>query len=228
MFRPHSLWLAPLVLSLVNFSTSSEQAIAQTTLPFNANYETLNTLEFIPNTPGILKAFLSGESTDADYSLTQVTGLTYGQFDSNTGIFRFNTDPAAFGLQGFTPGFVQLLNNNGDSLIGSDELIGFTDFENLTVTATGIFNLTGGTGRFRGASGSLDLFEFDELDPNFDLTQPIKGRVTVSGSFQIASVPEPSYTTTLVGLFGVSVLWSWKRRGTLSRERLPQSNAKLV
>ncbi|BAT56913.1 hypothetical protein NOS3756_59250 (plasmid) [Nostoc sp. NIES-3756] len=220
MFRSHT-WLAPLVLSLVSFS-SVEKAIAQTTLPFNANYDTLNTLEFIPNTPGILKAVLSGESTDANYGLTQVTGLTYGQFDSNTGIFRFNTDPTAFGLQGFSQGFVKLFGSNNDSLIGSDELTGLTDFQNLIVTATGVFNITGGEGKFRGASGTLDLFEFDQLDPNFDLTQPIRGRVTVSGSFQITPVPEPSYTTTLVGLFGVGVLWRAKRRGT---ERISQSNA---
>ncbi|MBH8574396.1 PEP-CTERM sorting domain-containing protein [Nostocaceae cyanobacterium CENA369] len=210
MFRSHTGWVVPIAVISVGFGVNAESAIAKTNLPFSANYDTLNSLEFIPNTAGLLKANLSGTSTDALYGLTQVRGLTYGQFNSSTGVFNFSTDPTVFGLQGAPAGFVKLFGSGSDSLLGSDTLIGFTDFNNLTVKVTGTFMLTGGESRFQNASGTLGLSEFDELDPNFDLTKPVKGRVTVSGTFQ--TVPEPSTVTTLIGIGVIGI-------GTLLRRR---------
>ena len=171
-----------------------ETAIADV-LPFDSEYEALNQLEFIGEEGdlSLVRATLSGSDPNADFGLTEAFGITYGTFNNATGEFIFSTDPTDFDLDPqFEPGFVTLAGNGINSITGSDELVGQTDFANGTVTAEGSFTIESGEGAFANAEGTLNLFEFDQLPE--DLTQPIPGLVNLEGEIKLDfSVPEVSF-----------------------------------
>ncbi len=92
------------------------------------------------------------------------------------------------------------------------------DFKNLTVSGEGTINITGGAGRFTGATGTLTFTQEDELNP--DPTAPIVGDAVIRGSFQVPhQIPEPSYTVGLAaGVVGAGLFLSRKKsKNTLKR-----------
>ncbi|WP_201253364.1 hypothetical protein [Nodularia spumigena] len=73
---------------------------------------------------------------------------------------------------------------------------------NNLLIGSGTITITGGAGRFRGATGIFNFTEIESLDQ--DPTAPLKGQAFVSGSFQTPqTVPEPS---TDAILFNISVI----------------------
>lgn len=201
MLRSHSVWLVPVALTLVGFGTSAAPATAQTTYPLSANYDITATADVL--TPSLQQISLSGSSADAQYGLTQVSSLAYSQTNFLTGLFSFNTDPTTFGLQGLPSGSISFFGSGSDRLFGTESGTGLIDFANgiFTVTSSGIVNLTGGEGKFRGATGTLTFSQVQplSLQPGVALT----GTASVNGSFQIA-VPEPSTSTTLLGMGAIA------------------------
>jgi hypothetical protein len=202
MLRSHPVLLIPAALTLVGFGLSSTPAIAQTTYPFSAEYDLSNT--FRPITPDVLEVTISGSTTDAPYGLTQFNGLIYGQIDFTTGRGTFNSDPTVFGLQGLPEGFIGLSGSGNDRVFGTDTATSLIDFTTLAVNASANVTITGGEGRFEGATGQLTLSEIGTFST--DPTVPYRANISVNGSFQ--TVPEPKTDTTLlsIGAIGAGVL----------------------
>lgn len=201
----HPVWLVPLALTLVGFGLSAASATAQNTYTINSNYDVLANSRAI--TSNISAVSILGDSTDAPYGLTTINGLLYSQVDFATSSFRFNTDPTTFGLQGEPFGSI-VLGSGSNKLFGTDDASGIIDFGNLTATATGTFTITGGSGMFTGASGTLAFSEVDTL--SLDPSVPTRARSSLNGSFQVAptQVPEPrtDMTMLLMSVIGAGVL----------------------
>lgn len=212
MLRSRITWLIPLAFTLVGFGSSIKSATAQTIYPFEAVYDTEITLRPIPNRSNLSEVFVSGTNPDAPYGLTNFTSTNnYSQFDPATGIITFSPDPATFGLNG-PFGRDEFFGSSDDSLFGSSTATALLDLQNLTLSGSGTVNITGGTGRFSGAFGTLNFFENDELNP--DPTAPIRGRAIISGFFQVPEkVPEPKTNLALVcvGVTGAGFLVHQRR-----------------
>ncbi len=209
MLRSKSVRLVPVLLSLACFALDSTKAIAQTNYEFEAVYNLEVSLKEIA--PNISVATVTGNSLDAPYGLTQLSSMSYSQLDPNTGVSTASPDAAAFGLEDL-PLFMDRLfsNDSNDSLIGSSTATATSDLENLTASAFGILTITGGRGRFNGATGTLTLTDNYTISP--DPTVPLVGQALVSGSFQIpASVPEPGNALSLVGIGAVSAAFLLRR-----------------
>ena len=205
MPRSHTVWLIPLALTLGGLGLNTPSATAQTIYTINSNYDVLANSRAI--TSNTLAVSILGDSTDAPYGLTTINGLLYSQVDFATGSFRFSTEPTTFGLQGEPFGSI-VLGSGSNKLFGTDNASGVIDLETLTATATGTFTITGGSGIFTGASGTLAFSEVDTL--SLDPSVPTRARSALNGSFQVAptQVPEPRTDTTmlLVGVIGAGVL----------------------
>lgn len=209
MVRFHPLWLTPLAATLICLTVSTTRAIAQTIYPFEATYDSENTL--VPITPDVSRVTITAKSTDAPYGLTSFVNTNYGLVDAATGTVTFRPDPAEFGLVNLPSGGVTFFGTGSDQLFGTINGIAQLDFQNLVGTATGTFNITGGLGRFSGATGIFNFSEEDILNP--DPTAPFKSRAVLSGSFQTPqTVPEPRNTTTLVGLGVIGIGFLLRRR----------------
>ncbi|MDB9401831.1 hypothetical protein PN459_17885 [Microcystis aeruginosa CS-567/02-A1] len=200
--RSICLGLVPLVFSLVSVGASTAQAIAQTTYIFDTVYDTEVTLTPIPSTD-VSQAFISGFNPDAPYGLTNLSSINnYGRIDPNTGNLEFFADPAEFGLQGLPIGTDEFFGSGNDKLFGSSSATASFDLINNLLIGSGTITITGGAGRFRGATGIFNFTEIESLDQ--DPTAPLKGQAFVSGSFQTPqTVPEPS---TDAILFNISVI----------------------
>lgn len=199
MLRSSASWLIPGIFALIGFGSSIESAKAQTFYTFDANYDVLSTSE--PINQNVSLTTLSGESTDAPFGLSKVSGLTYSQVDLATGTFRFNTDPANFGLEDLPLGSVTLFGDGDNKLFGTNNAMGTIDFTNLTGTAENTFTITGGEGLFENAAGTLILQEFYQisLDPNV----PTIANSKASGTIEVPlnqKVPEPNNIFALMGI----------------------------
>lgn len=200
ILRSSTVWLVPVVLTLLGFGPGVAKATAQTTYPFNGNYEV--TIDVEPITENISRAIELGVSTDADapYGLTQYDGLVYAQTDLTTGLLTFNSDPTAFGLQGYPEGYIAFSGSGTNKIIGTATATALVDFQNLVGAGYGALYITGGEGIFTGASGVLDFFENDTISP--DPNDPIRGRALVTGTIEV--VPEPE--TGIGTLVGISLI----------------------
>ncbi len=213
MHRSYTAWLVPVVFALIGFGLDVKSATAQQLYKFNATYDVFSTSK--PITPDVSATTISGQSIDAPYDLTKVSGLTYSQVNFATGEFRFNTDAATFGLQGLPVGEVVLFGNGSNKLFGTNNATGVIDFLSSKGTATNIFTITSGEGLFEGAVGTLTLREVYQisLDPNI----PTTGKSKASGTIQVFSknIPEPSTTTAsaLIGMMGAA-FWLRRQRNT--------------
>ncbi|MEA5623484.1 hypothetical protein [Nostoc sp. UHCC 0251] len=216
MHRSYTAWLVPVVLALIGFGLDVKSAIAQQVYTFNATYDVFSTSK--PITPDVSVTTISGQSFDAPYDLTKVSGSTYSQVNFATGEFRFNTDAATFGLQGLPVGEVVLFGNDTNKLFGTNNATGVIDFLSSKGTAMNIFTITSGEGLFQGAVGTLTLSEVYQisLDPNI----PTTGKSKASGTIQVFSqtVPEPSTTTAsaLIGIMGAAFLLCRQRNMSTS------------
>ena len=201
MLRSKSVWLVPVVLSLASFALDTTKAIAQTNYEFEAVYNLEVSLREIA--PNISVGTVVGNSLNAPYGLTQLSSMSYSRLDPNTGISTTSPDAVTFGLEGLPPLIDRFFSKDSDdSLIGSSTATATSDLKNLTASAFGILTITGGTGRFNGAIGTLTLTDNYTISP--DPTVPLIGQALVSGSFQIpTSVPESGNSLSLVGISAI-------------------------
>jgi len=205
MIRSHLMWLVPIAAAIGSFALDTTRVMAQTIYPFEATYNSENTL--VPITNNVSKVTIIASSTDAPYGLTSFFNTNYGLIDSAKGTITFKANPADFGLETLPIGGVTFVGTGSDRLFGTIDGKAQLDFKNLVGTATGTFNITGGSGKFNGATGIFSFIEKDLLNP--DPTAPFKSQAVLSGSFQTPQmVTEPANTTALIGMgiFGVSLL----------------------
>lgn len=209
ILRSYTAWLIP-VITLVGFGLGGTKAIAQTTYPFETTYDALitNTPLEQTDTGIILDTNVAGESADAPYGLTNLAIENYSSIDFNTGAVTYNSDPATFGLEGLPFGTLTLSGNGDDKLFGTNR--GTVSGE----TGSGTITITGGEGRFIGATGSLDLFQTVTSSPDpTGVTAPIESPATISGSFQVAeAVPEPTPNAAVIGIGALGAGFLLRRR----------------
>ncbi len=210
MLRLHSVWLVPAAFTLLGFGPVPS-AIAQTTYPFRATYNAEITTKLLAE--NVLKTNIRGESADAPYGLTNLTIGNYAKVDPGTGVVAYGPDPATFGLEGLPlDTTITLFGNGSDKLFGTNS--GSISPEG---TGSGTITITGGGGKFFGATGTLDFSQNNISSPDpTGLTAPIISEGRVSGSFQV--VPEPKPNATLIGIsaLGVGFLLNSRRN---SRKR---------
>lgn len=204
MIRFYAVWFAPVAATLLTCGLSAT-TMAQTIYPFEAIYNSENTL--VPIAENISKVTITAETGNAPYGLTKFVNTNYGLINRDAGTIIFEPDAAKFGKTGLPLGGVTFFGQGNDNLFGTISGTAALDFQNLVGTASGTVTITGGSGRFSGATGKLSFLENDIL--SLDPTAPIKSRAVVSGSFKtFQSVPEPRNTTTLVvmGVIGFGLL----------------------
>ena len=196
-----SIALIPLAFTLVGFGSSIKSATAQTVFPFDVHYDTTVILTPIPGSD-VSRADVSGTNPDAPYGLTNFTSLNYSRTNFQNGVptqITFNPDPAAFGLQGLPVGTDRFFGSSEDQLFAISNATAQFDFPNNQLVGSGTETITGGSGRFNGATGTLTFSETEPL--NADPTAPLKGRAFLNGSFQFPErVPEPTATSALIGV----------------------------
>jgi hypothetical protein len=205
MFRSHTVWLAPATLILLSFGLGDTKARAQIEYPFETVYNAESTL--IPITTNILKITNIGESANAPYGLTKLVNENYGKLNPDTGVITLNPDPTTFGLKDLPLGNITIFGQESDRLFGTVISTAALDFQNLVGTVSGTITITGGSGKFSGATGILTLSENLTLSP--DPTASVRGLPLVKGSFQVfQTVPEPRNITALicVGMIGANFL----------------------
>ena len=193
MFRSNTLSHIPVCL-LLSSGLGVAPAKAQTTYPFNADYDILATARDL--TPNLEQIVLSGLSTNAPYSLINLDSLSYSQTNFTTGEYSFNTEPTAFGLQDVSSGYVTFSGSDGDKLFGTESGTGLIDFNTLTVKSSATVSITGGSGRFQGATGTLISSQIQPL--SLQVGVDLKGQAQISGS--VRTVLEPGTTTALLGM----------------------------
>ena len=66
---------------------------------------------------------------------------------------------------------------NGDQVFGTYQTIAHLDFATFQVSASGQFTITGGTGRFEGASGGGTIGADGSLLPPFEVLGGMAGRI---------------------------------------------------
>jgi hypothetical protein len=203
MLRSHIKWLIPAALAFGGFGLNVQSASAQVTYDtydFTANYKTSVGLQpYLPD-QNIVRATITGESTDAPYGLTKFTSNTYGQTEprgANT-FTRFNSDPSTFGIQDKVLGDIYY----GD---GPNQLFGLAnDSAEInpiegTIKGGGTITITGGTGIFQNTTGKIDFTQEDRLGPPGAPTTD--GNAILKFSLKTPrAVPEPTATTALVGM----------------------------
>lgn len=216
MLRSRIAWLIPVALTLVSLGSNVKSAIgaspqrfaiAQTTTNFDVTYKTLFSLQ--PRTDlgeGMFRATITGESKDALYGLTNFESNTYGKLveaTETTQKFQFNADPTVFGLKDQkTLGDVYFnAGNNPNKVFGTANDMATINFANNTVMGGGTITLTGGAGIFENASGKITFTQQDKLDPTSPPGTPVVGEATLKFFVHTPKkVPEPTATTTLVGI----------------------------
>ncbi len=178
-------------------------AAAAATFDFSGNYNITATPQDIP--PNFQAISLSGTSTNVPYDLTQVSSLSYAQTNFNTGAFNSNTDPTAFGLQGYQPGYVEFSGNGSNILFASGSGTGKIDFAQGTATTSATLAITGGQGIFSGATGTLTSAQV--VPASIQIGVALNGQYSVSG--RIETVPEPGFEIAplVMGVITSGVLW---------------------
>ena len=209
MIRQNITWIFPAAFTLVGIGSSVQSTAAQTKYEFNTFYNTEVILN--PITSSVSKASVSGNNPNAPYGLVDLTSLNYSQFDPTTGVFAFVPDAATFGLKRLPIGMDVYAGSGDDKLFGSSNATATIDSEINRLLGSGTVTITGGAGRFSGASGVLNFSESEPLAQ--DPTAPLRGQAFLSGSFQVPqNVPEPRSNTTLVGMGLIGAVSLLRRR----------------
>ncbi|BDA71746.1 hypothetical protein CAL7716_059120 [Calothrix sp. PCC 7716] len=204
------LWCSLVSLSL---GTAIDSSYAQTIYPFNAVYDV--SLLATPITPEVFKVTATGTLVDAPYGLTFLARSSYSRVNPTTGIRTEGADAAQFGLNEF-PILTDSFFGSGDNkLFGTSQLTAVANLQKLTASGEGTFTITGGTGQFTNAIGTLQILNTYTL--NLDPTLPSSVRSSISGSIQISQkVSEPN---TGIGiaflLFGASLFLKRQRKQIL-------------
>ncbi|WP_017314904.1 hypothetical protein [Mastigocladopsis repens] len=219
IFRSHTAWFVSVAVTLLSVGASStraiaqsaapQTAIAQTTYQFDVSYDTEVILTTI--TSEVSEASISGYNPEAAYGLTNFESTNYSQFDSNAGVYTFVADAAQFGLEGLPVGTDVFFGSGEDKLFGTSNATAAINYTNGTLEGYGTITITGGAGRFSGATGTLNFFETESL--NQDPTAPLRGQAFLNGSFQTPQqVPEPRINLVIAGgIIGASFLLRQRR-----------------
>jgi hypothetical protein len=215
MMRSQIKWLIPVALSCSTLGSNLQSAAANTIFPFNAVYETEVTVTSIPNSD-VVKASVTGTNSNAPYGLTNFVSENYSRIDPQTGIGTFSANPEDLGLD---PAVFPLLTDEffgsgDDKLFGFSQITALFDFQTFTVSGEGTIDITGGAGKFTGATGTLSFTESGNFDPN--PTAPILGEAVISGSFQVPhQIPEPGVSFGLAtGVVGAGLFLHQKKNKT--------------
>ena len=204
-----NIWLIP-TITLLGLGAGSHEAIAQTTYPFEATFNSEITNR--PLSGNVFETSATSESADAPYGLTNVRSENYSSVDPDTGVITSDTDPATYNLEGFPVGSATLFGDGSDRVFGTLRSTVSGD------TVSGTITLTGGEGRFIGATGTLNLSQTITSSPDrTGVNAPIESPATISGSFQ--TVPEPSTNATLIGISMIGVGLLLRRRTSGSADR---------
>ncbi|BAZ12648.1 hypothetical protein NIES4071_44800 [Calothrix sp. NIES-4071] len=211
-YSSYTAKVVSVALSLVGFGLGTEVR-AQTTYQFEpTTYDSVITTKLLQQAPTeiILDTNVTGQTSNAPYGLTNLQINNYSSVNPATGVVTYNTDPAAFGLQGLGFGSLTLSGSGNDKLFGTNR--GTVSLE----SGSGTITITGGEGRFVGATGSFNLLQTITSNPDpTGLTTPILSPATISGSFQTPqAVPEPKTDAALVSVsfLGAIFLLSQRRR----------------
>lgn len=198
ILRSYTAWFVSVAVTLLGVAANAAKASAQTTYPFDVSYDT--NVILTPITPEVSGASVSGFNADAPYGLTNFTSINnYSQFNPAAGVFTFVPDAAQFGLEGLPVGVDRFFGNGEDQLFGSSNATAVINNATGTLDGTGTITITGGSGRFVGATGILNFSESEPLDQ--DPTAPLRGKAFFSGSFQTPQkVPEPKMNLVLIGV----------------------------
>jgi hypothetical protein len=122
-------------------------------------------------------------------------------------VIKIEPDPATFGLEDLPLGNITIFGQGEDKLFGTTRGTATLDFQNFVGTVSNTISITGGSGTFDGAIGTLILSENLTLNP--DPTAPVRGLPLISGSFQtFQTVPEPRNNAAIfsIGSIGVGFL----------------------
>lgn len=208
ILRSHTAWLVP-IAALLSVAASAARAVAQTTYPFDLSYNTQVILT--PITPEVSQASVSGFNPSAPYGLTNFTSINYSRFNPQTAVFTFVPNAANFGLENLALGVDRFFGSGDDQLFGSSNATAAINNANRTLDGSGTITITGGSGRFAGATGVLNFSETEPLDQ--DPTAPLRGRAFLTGSFQTPQkVPEPRINLLLAsGIIGAGFLLRQRR-----------------
>jgi hypothetical protein len=199
MPRSFTTWLVPVALTVIGLASNSQSAMAQRQYPFETTYNAQTTLT--PITQNVLRISSVAENVNAPYGLTRLTNISYGEFNPSTGRIVIEPDPARFGLENLASGSLTIFGQGEDRLFGTVSGAAVLDFANSVGRVTNTISISDGSGRFSGATGTLQFLENLTLN-NPDITAPVTGRPSISGTFQ--TVPEPSQTTALLCLGVIS------------------------
>ncbi|MFN6530566.1 hypothetical protein [Nostoc sp. ChiSLP03a] len=157
MIRFEVVWFAPLAAALLSFGLGAKKVMAQIEYPFSAIYNSETTLE--PIAANIFKITNRGESVNAPYELTRLVNISYGNLNINTGVITIDPDPATFGLEDLPFGSITIFVQGEDRLFGTTRGTATLDFQNFVGTVSNTISITGGSGTFGGAIGTLILSE---------------------------------------------------------------------
>ena len=216
MFSSPIGWLIPATLTIVSLGLNMQSAKAQSNYnnyTFTADYNTFVTIDptFRPDL-GIVRATIKGESTKpAPYGLDLFLSNTYGKLEpiENPSInkYTFNSDPSVFGLEG-EPAFTDRYYGGANELFGKASDSAEINFAEGIIKGGGNITISGGTGLFQNATGTITFTEQDKLNPP---GTPSQGLAKLNFTLQTPQeVPEPTATTSLivVGLIGASLVIS--------------------
>ncbi|BAZ18697.1 hypothetical protein NIES4071_105820 (plasmid) [Calothrix sp. NIES-4071] len=205
-------------LAISSIGVGIAPSLAQVEVPFNAVYDlsllaTPITTEVVSEP--VLKVTATGTSVDAPYGLTNIARSSYSRFDFTTRIRTEIPDAAQFGLNGL-PILTDSFFGSGDNkLFGTSKLAVVPDLQELTALGEGTFTITGGTGQFASAFGTLQILNTYTL--NSDPTRTVAVRSSISGSIQTSQkVSEPNYCIGVAFLFcGASLFLKQRRKSIL-------------
>ncbi len=212
VFRSSIALLIPATLTAIVVGFSVKSVTAQTIYGFDTNYNTTVNLTPIPGS-NIFRADVSGTNPDAPYGLTNFTSLNYSLTKIQGGIpisITFNPDPASFGLTGLPIGIDRFFGSGNDQLFAISNATAKFDPNNQLV-GSGTETITGGSGRFTGATGTLNFSESEPL--NADPNAPLHGQAFLTGSFQTAQVLEPKTDMGILSIGAIGLGFLLRRYG---------------
>ncbi|MBW4599705.1 MAG: hypothetical protein KME29_08825 [Calothrix sp. FI2-JRJ7] len=205
MVRLFAAYLTPFALTLLGFGLNLKSAQAQIIYPFETIQEYETTI--VPITANISRVTNTGINIDAPYGLTNFINTNYSELNPSTGVIKFSPDPATFNLENLPFGSITYFGSTNNKLFGTVSGTGLIDFQNLVGNVSDTITITGGEGKFNGATGTLTFVENNTISPN--PTTMMKGRNLVSGNIIVPiKVPESDTNAALIGfgLIGATTL----------------------